>query len=173
MSNFRYKNVIIFVHKLRNSYLIIKKMRKTLFPLVLVAISAIFMSYKIYQNPNAPHIKFETESYNYGVVVQGANGDYSFRFTNTGKEPLIITEVKSTCGCTIPKKPEEPILPGKSDVIKVHYDTQRIGSFTKYITVNSNADNSSVTLTISGEIKEKPKEEVPMRPNPGLSPIAR
>lgn len=148
-------------------------MKKNYLLLALATFSIILMSYKIYQNPNAPHIKFESESYSYGVVVQGTNGDYSFRFTNTGKEPLIISEVKSSCGCTIPKKPEEPILPGKSDVIKVHYDTQRIGAFTKYITVNSNADNSSVTLTITGEIKEKPKEEVPMRPNPGLSPIAR
>ena len=68
-------------------------------------------------------ITFEKTVIDYGTVDKGANGVRDFVFTNTGDAPLIISNVKSTCGCTIPKKPEKPILPGESDKIQVKYYT--------------------------------------------------
>lgn len=88
-------------------------------------------------DPNAPDIKFETELLDYGVIDYDANGLREFKFTNTGKTPLTITGVSGECGCTAttidgkPGWPTEPILPGKSGVIKVKYDTRREGRFEK------------------------------------------
>lgn len=124
-------------------------------------------------NPNAPEIKFENLVYDYGTIVQDANGDCEFKFTNTGKEPLILTSVTSSCGCTTPYWSKEPILPNKSDVIKVHYATNRIGVIAKQITVISNASNSTVTLNIKGNVLAKPVENVPEKPtNPNGTPVS-
>src|SRR3954469_8905125 len=82
-------------------------------------------------DPNAPDIKFETEVLDYGVIDYDANGLREFKFTNTGKTPLTITSVSGECGFTAttidgkPGWPTEPILPGKSGVIKVKYETKR------------------------------------------------
>src|SRR5688572_11009705 len=66
-------------------------------------------------------IKFEKLIHDYGTIKQGGNGDCEFLYTNTGKEPLIISNCQGSCGCTVPSCPKEPILPGKTGVIKVHY----------------------------------------------------
>ena len=101
-------------------------------------------------------ITFEKTVIDYGTVDKGANGVRDFVFTNTGDAPLIISNVKSTCGCTIPKKPEKPILPGESDKIQVKYDTNRIGVFRKTITVNTNAPSSPIiALKIKGNVLAK------------------
>jgi hypothetical protein len=120
-----------------------------------------------------PHIKFEVTNHDFGKIQQNGNGKFSFKFTNTGKEPLIIQNVRSSCGCTVASRPNAPILPGESSEISVRYDTRRLGVFHKNITVSSNADNASVVLYIKGEIKAKPKEEVPVKSvNEGFTPIA-
>ena len=97
-------------------------------------------------------ISFEKTIINYGVIDKGSDGVREFIFTNTGDAPLVISEVNSSCGCTIPKKPEKPILPGESDKIQVKYDTQRVGLIRKSISVTSNASNPSVILKITGEV---------------------
>ena len=97
-------------------------------------------------------ITFEKTVIDYGTIDKGANGIKDFVFTNTGNAPLIISNVKSTCGCTIPKKPEKPILPGESDKIQVKYDTKRVGFIRKSITVTSNASNANVILKITGQV---------------------
>lgn len=107
-------------------------------------------------NPNAPEMTFETEVIDYGTIPQGADGKREFVFTNTGKEPLIITNAKGSCGCTVPTWPKEPIAPGEQAVIKVKYDTQRIGNFTKTVTVTSNAKNSPKVVRIKGIVTKKP-----------------
>jgi len=106
-------------------------------------------------NPNAPVIKFEKETIDYGTITQGADGNREFQFTNEGKEPLIITKATGSCGCTVPTWPREPIAPGESGVIKVKYDTKRIGSFTKSVTINSNASNAVKVLRIKGVVKKE------------------
>ncbi|ADY28415.1 MULTISPECIES: DUF1573 domain-containing protein [Cellulophaga] len=100
-------------------------------------------------------IEFKTETVDYGKVERGGNGVRVFEFTNTGDAPLIISKVNSSCGCTIPKKPKEPIMPGKTGVIEVKYDTKRpAGPIRKAITVISNAETPTKVLKIKGELVE-------------------
>jgi len=68
-------------------------------------------------------IEFKADTIDYGTVEKGADGVRVFEFTNTGDAPLIISNVKSSCGCTVPSKPKDPIMPGDSGEIKVKYDT--------------------------------------------------
>nr|WP_047244659.1 DUF1573 domain-containing protein [Maribacter thermophilus] len=98
-------------------------------------------------------IEFKTETVDYGEIAKGSDGVRVFEFTNTGNAPLIISNVRSSCGCTIPKKPEDPIMPGKTGEIQVKYDTNRVGPIRKAITVTSNADTPTKILKIKGEIK--------------------
>jgi len=98
-------------------------------------------------------IEFKTETVDYGEISKGDDGVRVFEFTNTGKAPLIISDVTSSCGCTIPKKPEDPIMPGKTGEIQVKYDTNRVGPIRKAITVISNADTPTKVLKIKGEVK--------------------
>jgi hypothetical protein len=110
------------------------------------------------QDPNAPVIEFESELIDYGKIDLNADGVRVFKFKNTGKSPLIISNIKSSCGCTVPKKPTEPIMPGKTGKIEVKYDTKRLGGFSKMITVSSNAGPAK-RLRIKG-IVVKPETPV-------------
>jgi len=106
-------------------------------------------------------IDFKSDTIDYGTVSKDSdNGLRVFEFTNTGDAPLIITDVKSTCGCTVPTKPKDPIAPGKTGKIEVKYNMNP-GPIRKTITVQSNAVNvpgGTVALKIKGEVVKK--EEV-------------
>lgn len=108
--------------------------------------------------------------WDYGTIQQGADGSSYFAFKNTGTEPLVLSEVRSSCGCTVPRWPREPIMPGKSDTIKVKYDTKRLGQINKTITVISNAINNPVVLRIKGDVVEKPAEVVPEKTQGAVVP---
>lgn len=101
---------------------------------------------------NAQEFKFETETIDYGKIALGSEGKRVFEFTNVGEAPIIIKNIKSTCGCTVPKKPEQPIMPGEKGQIEVSYDTKRPGGFSKAITVYSNAKSERKMLKIKGFI---------------------
>lgn len=101
---------------------------------------------------SAQEFKFENETINYGKISKSSNGDRVFTFTNIGDKPLIIKNIKSSCGCTIPEKPKQPIMPGKKGEIKVSYDTKRVGGFSKSITIFSNAKNARKTIRIKGTV---------------------
>ncbi|MBK8805877.1 MAG: DUF1573 domain-containing protein [Bacteroidales bacterium] len=101
-------------------------------------------------------IAFETLVHDYGKVEFGADGSCEFKFKNTGTDPLVLNNVQSTCGCTVPEWPRNPIAPGQSASIKVVYNTKRSGVFTKGITVMSNAKTATVRLTIKGEVAAQP-----------------
>lgn len=94
--------------------------------------------------------KFEKELINYGKVVQKSEGKRVFNFTNIGSEPLIINDIKTSCDCTVPKKPEEPIMPGEKGTIVVEYDTSIIGGFSKQITIFSNAKSGIKIIRVKG-----------------------
>lgn len=112
-----------------------------------------FISLSITAQEKEAKIEFKTDVIDYGTIEKGANGVRTFEFTNTGQAPLIITSVKSTCGCTVPEKPEAPIMPGESGVIKVKYDTNRVMPIRKTITVISNATNiPTYALKIKGDV---------------------
>ncbi|WP_372944930.1 DUF1573 domain-containing protein [Muriicola sp.] len=111
------------------------------------------MALSVHAQEKTAKIQFKTETVDYGVIQKGSDGIRVFEFTNTGEAPLIISKVSSSCGCTIPKKPEEPIMPGKTGEIQVKYDTNRVGPIRKAITVISNADTPTKVLKIKGEVK--------------------
>lgn len=123
-------------------------------------------------NPNAPVITFDKVVHDYGTIVQNSDGGCEFEFTNDGKEPLILSRPKSSCGCTVPTWPKQPILPGKSDVIKVTYTTNRVGPFNKTVTIYSNASNNPIKLQIKGKVVKAPSEVMPEKEtNTGATPV--
>jgi len=145
-------------------------MQKVIFSFVLLIFAAFSLQAQDVQpaapvDPNAPEISFDKLVHDYGTVVQGADATCEFKFTNTGKEPLILQKPVSSCGCTVPTWPQEPILPGKSDVIKVTYATHNIGPISKTVTVTSNAKTSRVVLSIKGTVIAKPADKVPEKTN--------
>ncbi|MBO4243558.1 MAG: DUF1573 domain-containing protein [Bacteroidales bacterium] len=98
-------------------------------------------------------ITFKYTEHNFGTMKSGSDISYSFEFVNTGKEPLIIANVATSCGCTTPEWSKEPIPSKGRGVIKVKYDSSRIGSFSKTISVYSNAKNSPTVLSIRGNVE--------------------
>ncbi|WP_296684547.1 DUF1573 domain-containing protein [Flavobacterium sp.] len=100
---------------------------------------------------------FANEVIDYGTINQNADGKREFVFTNNGNAPLIITNAQGSCGCTVPSSPKEPIAPGAKGVIGVKYDTNRVGAFTKTVTISSNAAGQPTkVLTIKGTIVAAP-----------------
>lgn len=92
--------------------------------------------------------------YNFGTIADGDKVEYNYRFKNTGKKPLIIKNATASCGCTVPEKPEKPILPGEIGYLKVVFDSKgKAGHVEKSITVSSNANPEFPTLILTGEIK--------------------
>ena len=100
---------------------------------------------------------FENETIDYGTIAHNADGNRQFVFVNNGTKPLIITNAQGSCGCTVPTTPKEPIAPGAKGVIGVKYATDRVGAFTKTVTVTSNAEGQPTkTLTIKGTVLPDP-----------------
>lgn len=100
-------------------------------------------------------ISLSTTEINYGTIKKEAEGTRELLITNKGIYPLIINSCKATCGCTVPICPIEPIMPGKTEVVKIKYNTHNVGSFSKNITVYSNDQNNPVSIVrIYGEVVE-------------------
>lgn len=108
-------------------------------------------------NPNAGVLSFETEEIDYGTIPHNADGVKIFKFTNTGTNPVVISQVKTSCGCTVPTYSKEPIMAGATGEIQIKYATNKIGKFTKTITVISNASEPNKVIKIKGEVL-KPEE---------------
>ena len=142
-----------------NIFLRITPLLMILFSFALVPLSA--QSKASSKKAKVPEIQFEKTVHDYGNIKQGDDGECEFIFKNTGREPLILTNVYSSCGCTVPSWPKEPIMPGKSEVIKVKYNTSRLGTINKKVTVISNATNSPVELFIKGNVSPLPTENLP------------
>lgn len=123
---------------------------------ILVLLSLFLVSsFNGFSQSEGPNIEFESTVVDYGEILKGSNGIRVFTFTNTGDSPLEISKVYSSCGCTIPKKPEAPIAPGEKGEIQVKYDTNRLGPIRKTITVNSNATATPiVSLKIKGKVAD-------------------
>lgn len=102
---------------------------------------------------NGAGLVFVNETIDYGTIAHNADGKREFVFTNNGNKPLIITDTKGSCGCTVPTSPKEPIAPGAKGIIGVQYATDRVGAFTKTVTVTSNAAGQATkVLTIKGVV---------------------
>ncbi len=124
-------------------------------------------------DPNAPEITFEKDLHDFGTIDFASDGNCEFKYTNTGIDPLLISQCNGSCGCTAPQCPKESILRGQSGIIKVHYDTKRPGPFTKTVTVQSNAKNGTKVLTIKGVVRtqEQTDDQMPVRKDNGMSPL--
>ena len=109
------------------------------------------------QTPDQPavDIKFENTTHDFGTIPFGGNGSFDFVFTNTGKEALVLKNVSPSCGCTVSEWPKEPIAPGAKGTIKLKYNTQLVGAFSKSATVYSNAATNPVTLHINGTVAQQ------------------
>lgn len=113
--------------------------------------------------PSGPltNIKFDNDTYDWGTVMDGETVTHVFKFTNTGKEPLVINNAKGSCGCTVPEWPKEPIAPGKTGEIKVVFDSKGKGAVggkddSKRVTITANTEPVDTYLTIKGKIDKKP-----------------
>ena len=129
---------------------------KHLFTLLFVGL----ISFSLNAQDKVAKIEFKETTIDYGTIEKGSNGVRTFEFTNTGDAPLIISKVSSSCGCTIPKKPDGPIMPGETGHIEVKYDTNRVNPIRKTITVMSNADTPTVALKIKGLVVDPSKNNV-------------
>ncbi len=118
-----------------------------------------------------PMLTIDKEVHDYGTMAQGGNGTCEFVVTNTGDQPLIITNCKGSCGCTVPKCDTEPVKPGGKTTITVKYDTKRVGPINKQVTITSNATNTPEKIVrIKGTIEGAP--ETPTSPVKEASPMA-
>ncbi len=97
-------------------------------------------------------IWFEETVHNYGEIPEDGDGSWTFVFKNLGKEAIVINRVRSTCGCTVPVWPREPIEPEATGEITVKYNTAQTGTFFKSLYVYSSAGNSPVKLQIKGKV---------------------
>jgi hypothetical protein len=103
---------------------------------------------------DGPGMLFENETIDYGTIPHNADGKREFVFTNNGNKPLIIESAQGSCGCTVPTKPDGPIAPGAKATIGVKYATDRVGAFTKTVTIKSNVPGQETkVLTIKGTVE--------------------
>lgn len=129
---------------------------------ITVAQNAKVADTKAVENKNQAEFKFDALEYNYGSIKQGESVSYSYKFTNVGKEPLVITSAHGSCGCTVPDWPKEPIKKGETGLIKVTFNSAgKMGAQDKTVTINSNAKVSPIVLHIKGNV------EAPAQPAAG------
>jgi len=124
-------------------------MKKLLTVLTLVIAFASLSAFKADGNAE---FKFEKETYDFGKIPQGKPVTYEFKFTNVGTEPLIITKVESSCGCTVPKYTNAPVKPGETGSINVTFNAAQAAPFSKSVTIRSNAKTPLKSLYIKGEV---------------------
>lgn len=100
-----------------------------------------------------PAIKFKKADHNFGDITQGDQVSHVFEFSNIGTEPLVLSNVRSTCGCTIPKWPKDPVLPGESSSILVNFNSRgKMGVVKKVVTVYSNAYNGEAKVDFTTNV---------------------
>lgn len=108
---------------------------------------------------NAAFLMFEKTIHDFGTIPYNGDGGVEFKFKNTGKNPLIISNCQASCGCTVPDWPKDPIVKNGTGSIKVKYSTTRVGPFQKTVTVTSNSSNSPIVITIKGTVEKAPEEK--------------
>jgi hypothetical protein len=135
-------------------------MKKTLLILFIGIFAIQTKAQKVNPDSIVPIFEFEEEIIDYGDIAYNSDGNRVFKFTNIGKTPLIISQVKGSCGCTVPTKPEEPIMPGEEGEIKVKYATNRVGPFSKTVTITSNASEETKVLRIKGRVLKDDSEDL-------------
>ena len=120
---------------------------------------------------HGPRIQFDTTTIDIGEMLQGGDAQFVYKFQNVGDQDLVLTMVKSSCGCYVPKWSSEPVKPGGESEVIGKYDSNRIGMFQKSLTVVSNDTiTGNIILYAKGNILPKPDEPTylaPTEPNSG------
>ena len=93
-------------------------------------------------------------AHDFGTIKHNVPVDYEFKFTNKGESPLVVSSVKTPCGCTVADYSKDPIPPGSEGFVKATYKATALGKFSKTITVSSNTEEGTASLTIKGEVVE-------------------
>jgi len=150
-------------------------MKKTALSLVLVLFTsaALFaqtdkpvLTNVVNDEANKASFKFAEETFSFGTIKQGDVFTHDFAFTNTGKEPLVISSAAGSCGCTVPTWPKDPIAPGAKAVVKVTFNSAgKMGMQDKTVTLQSNAKQSPMVIHLTGTV-EKPAETTPKAVEP-------
>ena len=108
---------------------------------------------KVLASKDSTSVQIIDTAYNFGKVTEGEKVEYSYRFRNTGTKPLVVVNASASCGCTVPQKPEKPILPGEIGFIKVVFDSKgKVGHAEKAITIQSNAKPEFPALILTGDV---------------------
>jgi hypothetical protein len=141
-----------------------KKVLITLNLMCFLIVAGVFSTFA--QSKTGPVLTADNMTVDFGEVSYKGDGVRDFHFKNTGNEPLMITNAKGSCGCTVPEWPKEPIRPGQSGVIKIKYDTSRSGPIAKTVTVTTNEVESkdangnpvykTYTVQVKGSVKQAP-----------------
>lgn len=131
---------------------------------LLLTLSIVLLGSIAYAQDDAPAKKgpimsFESLTVDYGTIEENADPLRIAKFTNTGDEPLIITNARGSCGCTVPVWPKQPIMPGESAEIEIRYATNRIGPFSKTVKITTNENNDGHTITVKGKVLKKEEME--------------
>lgn len=113
-----------------------------------------------------PKLEFEAEKIDFGTIVQESDPYRTLKFKNVGDEPLLITNARGSCGCTVPTVPKKPIQPGETAEIKVRYDTKRIGTINKTVTLTTNEPTKTKTIRVVGKVTAKPEGTPTKESNP-------
>ncbi len=137
-----------------------KSLKITLILVLLSCLSLTSYAQNSLENDLAGVFQFEEETINYGTINQNDNGIRVFKFKNTGKSPIVISKIKTSCGCTVPTYSKEPILPGATGTIEVKYATNRLGKFSKSLTIHSNADQPQKRIQIKGNVVKKDSKTI-------------
>jgi hypothetical protein len=147
-------------------------MKKLLAIAALLVVGHSVMAQEKAEDKNKPDFKFVKETHDFGNIKEGELATYEFVFTNVGKEPLIITNVAASCGCTTPTWTREPIKPGEQGKIKAVYNSaNRPGPFTKSITISSNAKTPTKVVNIKGVV-DRVQSGIPEN-KPATSPVEK
>jgi hypothetical protein len=116
-------------------------------------ITILLFSCNNYTTSNNAKINFPNTEHDFGLLEYKKGAEFEIEFKNSGDTPLVIQNVKTSCGCTIPKWPKKPIKPGKKEALLIKYDSAYPGKFKKTIAVFFNGEDSPVNLTIKGEVE--------------------
>ena len=124
--------------------------------IILCSVVFLFASVTAFKIEEKAEFKFEKETHDFGKIPQGKPVSVEFKFTNTGNEPLIITNIESVCGCTVPKYTNTPVLKGQTGTISVTYNAAALAPFSKGLTIRSNAKTPIKVIYIKGEVVASP-----------------
>lgn len=128
------------------------------FLIVLISLSTNFLSAQD-DAVKGPVMTFESMIVDYGDIVQNSEPLRVLKFTNTGTEPLVVSNARGSCGCTVPTWPKQPIMPGESSQLEIRYDTKRLGNINKTVTITTNEGGEAHVIKVVGKISQAVEEE--------------